>query len=85
MAAPVNLRAGDAELLKSAKPDFLGINYYQTATNAWNPVDGGVGVGSFNTSGKKGTTKESGHLSIKKFKILLLTEQIGIGKLTLKA
>ena len=52
--------AGDAELLKSAKPDFLGINYYQTATNAWNPVDGGVGVGSFNTSGKKGTTKESG-------------------------
>ena len=52
--------AGDAELLKSAKPDFLGINYYQTATNAWNPIDGGVGVGSFNTSGKKGTTKESG-------------------------
>jgi hypothetical protein len=72
--------------LKSAKPDFLGINYYQTATNAWNPVDGGVGVGSFNTSGKKGTTKESGIPGLhKKFKILLLTEQIGIGKLTLKA
>ncbi len=78
--------AGDAELLKSAKPDFLGINYYQTATNAWNPVDGGVGVGSFNTSGKKGTTKESGIPGLhKKIQNPLLTEQIGIGKLTLKA
>lgn len=44
---------GDAELLKSAHPDFLGVNYYQTATNAWNPVDGGVGATEFNTSGKK--------------------------------
>lgn len=51
---------GDASLLKSAHPDFLGINYYQSATDAWNPVEGGVGAAEFNTSGKKGTTKESG-------------------------
>jgi 6-phospho-beta-glucosidase len=51
---------GDAELLKSAKPDFLGINYYQTATNAWNPFIGGVGASEMNTTGKKGTSKESG-------------------------
>ena len=51
---------GDAELLKSSKPDFLGINYYQTATNAWNPLDGGVGISEMNTTGKKGTSKETG-------------------------
>ncbi|MDR0921470.1 MAG: glycoside hydrolase family 1 protein, partial [Lactobacillales bacterium] len=51
---------GDAELLKSAKPDFLGINYYQSATNAANPLEGGVGAAEMNTTGKKGTTKESG-------------------------
>jgi 6-phospho-beta-glucosidase len=54
------LEVGDVELLKSAKPDFLGINYYQTATNAWNPLIGGVGVGEMNTTGKKGTSTESG-------------------------
>ncbi|MDR0922065.1 MAG: glycoside hydrolase family 1 protein [Lactobacillales bacterium] len=52
--------AGDAELLKSAKPDFLGINYYQSATNAENPLEGGVGAGEMNTTGKKGTSGESG-------------------------
>ncbi|MDR0846900.1 MAG: glycoside hydrolase family 1 protein [Lactobacillales bacterium] len=50
---------GDAELLKSAKPDHLGINYYQSATNAFNPVDG-VGFAEMNTTGKKGTSGESG-------------------------
>lgn len=51
---------GDLELLKSAKPDFLGINYYQTATNAWNPLVGGVGMAEMNTTGQKGSSKESG-------------------------
>ncbi|MDR0300060.1 MAG: glycoside hydrolase family 1 protein [Streptococcaceae bacterium] len=51
---------GDLELLKSAKPDFLGINYYQTSTNAWNPLDGGVGIGEMNTSGKKGSSGDNG-------------------------
>ena len=49
----------DQLLLQSAKPDFIGINYYQSATIAHNPIDG-VGAGQLNTSGKKGSTKESG-------------------------
>lgn len=50
---------GDMELLRSAKPDFMGVNYYQTATNAFNPIDG-VGQGKMNTTGKKGSSEESG-------------------------
>ncbi|MTD37549.1 family 1 glycosylhydrolase [Erwinia sp. CPCC 100877] len=49
----------DMVLLRSAKPDFLGINYYQTTTNAYNPLTG-VGLGEINTTGKKGTSGESG-------------------------
>lgn len=57
------LEPGDAELLKSAHPDFLGLNFYQTATNAWNPIEGGIANNSSyarNNTGKKGTAKESG-------------------------
>ena len=43
----------------AAKCDFIGINYYQTATIAHNPVDG-VGFTGMNTGGKKGTQSESG-------------------------
>lgn len=43
----------------AALVDFIGINYYQTATIAHNPVDG-VGFSGMNTSGKKGTQGESG-------------------------
>ena len=53
------MEAGDIELLKEGKPDFMGVNYYQTATYEMNPLDG-VGEGNFNTTGKKGTTTESG-------------------------
>lgn len=45
---------------KGAKSvDFIGINYYQTATIAHNPEDG-VGFRGINTSGKKGTQRENG-------------------------
>lgn len=50
---------GDIELLKQGTPDFMGLNYYQTATNAFNPMDG-VGLGKMNTTGEKGTTEEQG-------------------------
>lgn len=50
---------GDFELLKAGKPDFMGVNYYQTTTYEENPLDG-VTEGHFNTSGKKGTTKDRG-------------------------
>jgi len=39
--------------------DFIGINYYQSATVAANPIDG-VGYNGLNTSGKKGNQKENG-------------------------
>lgn len=53
------IESGDMELLQSAKPDFMGMNYYQTATNMYNPLDG-VGQGKMNTTGKKGSSGESG-------------------------
>ncbi len=54
-------KEGDFEIMKAAAQvvDFIGINYYQTAMIAYNPIDG-VGISSFNTTGKKGTQKESG-------------------------
>ncbi|SEO18019.1 6-phospho-beta-glucosidase [Amphibacillus marinus] len=50
---------GDFKLMKLAKPDFMGLNYYQTATVKSNPLDG-VGEAAMNTTGKKGSSKESG-------------------------
>ncbi|TVP93220.1 glycoside hydrolase family 1 protein [Alkalibacterium sp.] len=50
---------GDDELLKHGKPDFMGVNYYQTATVEHNPLDG-VAQGKINTTGKKGTSEASG-------------------------
>lgn len=50
---------GDLELLKEGKPDFMGLNYYQTTTFEKNPLDG-VSEGKMNTSGKKGSTEDSG-------------------------
>ncbi len=51
----------DMVLLKEAASlaDFIGINYYQSATLANNPVDG-VSLGEFNVTGEKGNFKESG-------------------------
>jgi Beta-glucosidase/6-phospho-beta-glucosidase/beta-galactosidase len=52
---------GDLELLAKGIPDFIGVNYYQTATAAYNPLEGGVGSDTkMNTDGKKGSTKEHG-------------------------
>lgn len=53
------IEPGDAELLKAGKPDFMGLNYYQTATIEANPLDG-VGAGKMNTTGKKGSSEASG-------------------------
>lgn len=53
------IEEGDLELLKEGKPDFLGVNYYQTATAKHNPLDG-VGMGKPNYTGEKGSAEESG-------------------------
>lgn len=50
----------DWDLLKAGKPDFMGLNYYQTSTVAANPLDG-VGAGKMNTTGEKGTSEETGN------------------------
>lgn len=50
---------GDMALIQSAPIDFIGINYYQSAFLAHNPVDG-VGFAGFNVSGEKGSQQESG-------------------------
>jgi 6-phospho-beta-glucosidase len=41
---------GDFELLKQGKPDFMGLNYYQTTTFEENPLEGGA---EMNSTGKK--------------------------------
>jgi 6-phospho-beta-glucosidase len=51
---------GDFELLRAGTPDFMGLNYYQTTTYEENPLVGGVGAGEMNTTGKKGTSKDTG-------------------------
>lgn len=54
------IREGDLELLQSVKPDFMGVNYYRTSAVEKNPIEGGVGIGVKNTTGKKGSTVQSG-------------------------
>ncbi|MDS4040449.1 MAG: GH1 family beta-glucosidase [Candidatus Competibacter sp.] len=49
----------DMALLQSAASDFIGVNYYQSTFLAHNPLDG-VGTAALNTSGEKGSQRESG-------------------------
>ncbi|WP_139487990.1 glycoside hydrolase family 1 protein [Brevibacillus dissolubilis] len=53
------IQEGDLELLQKGRPDFVGINYYQTITYEFNPLDG-VAEGRFNSTGKKGSGEETG-------------------------
>lgn len=57
--API-IEDGDLELLEKGKPDFIGVNYYRTSTVAVNELDGVGATDGMNTTGKKGTSKESG-------------------------
>lgn len=50
---------GDLELLKAGTPDFMGINYYQTATVKDNNSNNEIKF-EMNTIGVKGTSKASG-------------------------
>jgi Beta-glucosidase/6-phospho-beta-glucosidase/beta-galactosidase len=58
----IEMADNDLKVMKEAASlvDFMGVNYYQTATVEQNGIDG-VGMSiEMNNSGKKGTTKESG-------------------------
>lgn len=50
---------GDLALLAEGKPDFIGVNYYQSLTFTSNPLDGQT-MARINTTGQKGTTPSSG-------------------------
>lgn len=54
------LEDGDTALLKSGKPDFLGVNYYQTSTFTSSPLDDVFQTVEENHDGKKGQFAESG-------------------------
>lgn len=56
--APV-MRPGDAELLQAGRPDFMGVNYYQSKSFERNPLDG-IAEGKMNTTGQKGSTVDTG-------------------------
>ena len=53
------IQEGDFELLKAGKPDFMGVNYYQTKSFEMNSLDG-IADGKMNTTGKKGSSPETG-------------------------
>ena len=53
------IREEDEALLQRGRPDFIGVNYYQSFTYCMNPEDG-ISEGHFNTSGKKGSAEETG-------------------------
>ncbi|KPC53736.1 glycoside hydrolase family 1 protein [Amantichitinum ursilacus] len=50
---------GDEAILRNGRPDFIGVNYYQTLTFTENSLDG-VTMQRINTTGQKGTTPASG-------------------------
>lgn len=53
------IQPGDLEILAAGKPDFVGVNYYQTLTYTDNGLNG-VTMQRINTTGQKGTTPSSG-------------------------
>ncbi|MFC0299261.1 glycoside hydrolase family 1 protein [Virgibacillus soli] len=62
------IEQGDMELLKATKPDFMGVNYYQTATLTASPLDEVFGEAKENHDGKKGNFVESGDAGLFKRK-----------------
>lgn len=50
---------GDVELLRHGRPDFIGVNYYQSLSYTDNPL-GGQTLQRINTTGQKGSTPSSG-------------------------
>lgn len=56
----IDIREGDQELLKAGTPDFMGVNYYQSATVTSMKLDEVLEKGKANYTGKKGTAKKTG-------------------------
>ncbi|WP_188455482.1 glycoside hydrolase family 1 protein [Virgibacillus oceani] len=62
------MEAGDEALLKAGKPDFMGVNYYQTATFTASPLDEEFVNAKENHDGKKGNFVENGNAGLFKRK-----------------
>lgn len=62
MGIDIDIKDGDDEILKAGKPDFMGINYYQSMTVAYNPLDG-VGMDG-NKPNYTGEKKEHGEFGV---------------------
>lgn len=61
MGVDMDIREGDEELLKQGAPDFMGVNYYQSMTVAYNPLDGvGMDGNKPNYTGEKSEQGEFG-------------------------
>lgn len=54
------IEPGDEALLKAGKPDFMGVNYYQTGTFTNSPLDDTFSNTKANHDGKKGNFVEGG-------------------------
>lgn len=53
------IQPDDFALLQKGRPDFVGVNYYQTITYEYNPING-VSQGTFNRTGVKGSGEDTG-------------------------
>lgn len=60
MGLDFDIREGDEELLKAGKPDFIGLNYYQSSVVTDMKLDEKLEQSGPNYSGKKGTSGQQG-------------------------
>lgn len=51
--ATPDIEPGDMDIMKAAKPDFIGFNYYNTATVEWSDADGEVKLGDQQSGAKE--------------------------------
>src|SRR5699024_10599646 len=58
------IEKGDWEILKDGKPDFIGVNYYQTGTYKNSTLEDVFEEFTENHEGVKGNFVESGHLGL---------------------
>lgn len=56
----IDIQPGDEALLKAGKPDFMGVNYYQTSTVTDMKLDEVLEPAKPNYTGKKGTSSSIG-------------------------
>nr|WP_305792288.1 family 1 glycosylhydrolase [Erysipelothrix sp. HDW6C] len=85
MGINIDMQPGDDDLLAWGKPDFMGVNYYQSTTVDAMSFTEKVESSEPNYSGEKGTSGEWGcRVFLKQSKMKHWKLQTGIGRLTHK-